>query len=415
MNTSQKSPLVSGFGPSGRSVLARCFVGLTAAALLLSGTGCGKGGTKPAANAGETTTKLPPANPQAVTKMVQGAKMVKERELRERGVALLREAIQIDPNLWEARMNLGIGLALSGDLVGAENELDRARKAAPFSPEVAMALGEVQHRRGDDKAAASTLGEFVKRNPDSVDVRSRYVTALRNAGETKDAILEAREVLVRRSGDANALSELALCHLAKEEKDIALLLAKQAIDADGKNATPHRTMGLIHLTSGEDALAFQSFQKASQLDPRDTTARLNMASVLMRAGAYGKAEDQYKAILSVAADDLDAQVGYAAALRATSDGKGPKLEEARAILERVLLRDPHQVSALLNVGVLYNDYLKNPEKAKPYFVRFLDDAHPYHPSRGDAEKALAMIKLSVPDKPAPAPVAPAPTSGGKKK
>jgi tetratricopeptide (TPR) repeat protein len=146
------------------------------------------------------------------------------------------------------------------------------------------------------------------------------------------------------------------------------------------------------LANGDDAQAFQAFSKATQEDPHDTTARLNMGSVLLRAGAYPKAAEQFRAILQVTPDDATAQVGLAAALRGEADAKAAgKLEEARQLLEKVLDRDPHHVSALFNLGVLYADFLKKPADAKSYFTRFLSDAPSDHPARAEAERYLSAV------------------------
>ena len=54
-------------------------------------------------------------------------------------------------------------------------------------------------------------------------LRALYVTALRDSGQLDLAMKQAREVLVRRPGDATALAELALVHLAKGERDTPVL------------------------------------------------------------------------------------------------------------------------------------------------------------------------------------------------
>jgi len=381
---------------------------LAPVALAFALAACGGGHHDVAVNTGPKA--LPPANPAAVGKMVQGVGAAKEGQ-RERSVVLFREAIAIDPNLWEARFNLGIVLASAGDLATAEEELKQAHKLAPEMQDVVVALAEVERRRGQHKDAAELLTDFVNAHPLAVEARTLLVGALRNSGQVEKAIVQAREVLVRKPGDAQALAELALCHLAKGEKDTAQLLAKQAMDANPKSALAHRAMGLIHLASGDDALAFQEFLRATQEDPRDTTARLNMGSVLLRAGAYAKAEDQYRAILQVSADDIDAQVGLAAAIRAQADAKSPaRLEEARGMLTKVLEKDPHNISALFNLGVIYADFLKKPGDALPLFKRFLSDAPSDHPARADAEKYVSATS-SAADKPPTPP--PDPKKGGK--
>jgi len=343
--------------------------------------------------------------------MVQGVGAAKDGQ-RDRAVALLREAIGIDPNLWEAKYNLGVVLASGGDLAGAEDQLRTAQKLAPEIQDVVVALAEVQKRRGENRNAADLLGDFVQAHPQAIDARTLLVGALRNSGQIDKAIAQGQEVLVRKPGDAAALAELALCHLAKGERDTAQLLAKQALDSNGKSALAHRAMGLIQLQNGDDALAFQSFLKASQEDPRDTTARLNMGGVLLHAGAYAKAEEQYRAILQVSPDDNEAQIGLAAALRGQADAKSPaKLEESRQILTKVLERDPHNIGALFNLGVLYADFLKKPAEATPLFQRFLSEAPSDHPSRAEAEKFIAGSVAPV----KPTPQAPTGKPAGKGK
>ncbi len=383
---------------------------LSAFTLAIALAACGGGHAK--VEDANKARVLPPANPLAVSKMVQGVGAAKDGQ-RDRAVALLREAISIDPNLWEAKYNLGVVLASGGDLGGAEDQLRATQKLAPDIQDVIVALAEVERRRGENRSAADLLGDFVQAHPQALDARTLFVGALRNSGQIDKAIAQGQEVLVRKPGDAAALAELALCHLAKGERDTAQLLAKQALDSNGKSALAHRAMGLIQLQNGDDALAFQSFLKASQEDPRDTTARLNMGGVLLHAGAYAKAEEQYRAILQVSPEDNEAQIGLAAALRGESDAKSPaKLEEARQILAKVLERDPHNIGALFNLGVLYADFLKKPADATPLFQRFLSDAPGDHPSRAEAEKFIAGTQVSAKPPTTTTPTKPA-GKGGK--
>jgi tetratricopeptide (TPR) repeat protein len=339
---------------------------------------------------------LPPANPIAVAKMVQGVGAAKEPNGRDRAIGLLKEAVALDPHLWEAMFDLGVVYASAGDLQNAEAQLKAAYKLAPEAEDVAVALAEVRRRRGEHKDAADGLEDFLKEHPNATDARTIYVVALRDSGQVDKAIAQARDVLARKPGEASALAELALCHLAKGEKDTAMLLVRQAVEASPKSAVAHRALGLVHLANGDDAAAFQAFTKAAQEDPRDTTSRQNMGVVLLRAGAYARAAEQFREILKVSAEDETATIGLAAALRGEA-GTGDKqhtakLDEAKTMLEKLLARDPHNVAALFNLGVLYNDFLKKPDAAKPMFMRFLDDAPGDHPARGEAERYLGGAK-----------------------
>jgi tetratricopeptide (TPR) repeat protein len=218
------------------------------------------------------------------------------------------------------------------------------------------------------------------------------VSALRANGKLDEAIKEAQEVLVRRGGDPHALSELALAYLDKGELDTAELLVSEALKAKD-SAIAQRTAGLVALERGDDAVAFHRFSRASELDPNDTTARLNMGAVLLNAGVYDRAEAQYRAVLKAKAQDIDAEVGLAAALRGqgSREKKGP-YEEAARVLQGVLKRKPNHLAATYNLAVLYTDFLERRSEAKPLYQKFLELAPKNHPARKPAEAALGMLK-----------------------
>jgi tetratricopeptide (TPR) repeat protein len=330
--------------------------------------------------------------PSAIAKLSAGAEAAKAPGGRERAIGLMREATTIDPRLWEAHYDLGVLLAQTGDLAGAEASLARAAELAPDSEEASMALGQVRRLRGEGRRAAEGLKAFLDRHPDATSIRAVYVGALRDGGQLDAALAEAHELLRRRAGDPAALAELALSELAKGDRESADLLVKEALAKDKGSAIAHRTAGLIALAKGDDAAAFAAFARASELDPKDTTARLNMGTVLLRAGVYGKAEEQFRAVLAVSHDDAAASIGLATALRAQADKDRPaRYQEARKLLETVLARDPHNVDAAFDLAVLLADFLKRPADAKPLFQRFLADAGPDHPARPEAERQVKTL------------------------
>ncbi len=341
------------------------------------------------------TPALPPANPQAVGKMVQGVQAAKDPGGKERGIQLLRDAVTADPGLWEAHYNLGVLLADKGDLKAAERELAQAEKLAPNAEDVAVALAEVRRRQADPDGAIDALQPFVKANPDAKVAPIALVAALREGGKVKEAIEQGQRVLVYHSSDPYALSELALANMELDEVDTAELLIEEALKADDKSAVAERTAGLISLRKGDDAVAFKHFQRASELDPKDTTARLNTGTVLLQAGVYDKSAQEFRAVLAVEPESTDAMLGLAAARR----GQGKRDDqsgylEAEKLLKGVLDREPKNVDATFNLAILYSDYLKRPSDATPLLQRFLDDAPKNHPGRAEAERLLSGVQTT---------------------
>jgi tetratricopeptide (TPR) repeat protein len=335
----------------------------------------------------------PPANPQAVGKMVQGVQSAKDASGKERAIQLLKDAVAFDPGLWEAHYNLGVLLADKGDLKAAERELAQGAKLAPNAEDVAVALAEVRRRQGDASGAIEALQAFVKQYPDAKVAPIALVTALREGGKVKEAIEQGQRVLVYHSSDPHALSELALSNVELDEIDTAELLIAEALKADAKSAVAERTAGLISLRKGDDAVAFKHFQRASELDPKDTTARLNTGTVLLQAGVYDKAAGEFRAVLAVEPESTDAMLGLAAARRGqTKKDDQSGFLEAEKLLKGVLEREPKNVDATFNLAVLYADYLKRPNDATPLFQRFLDDAPKNHPGRIEAERLISGVQ-----------------------
>ena len=364
---------------------------------------------------------LPKADTRALGEMVQGVEAAKQGSSQGEAIERLKAAVARDPGLWEAQYNLGVLLARKGAFAEAEPHLLKASELAPNGEDVALALGEVRRRRGELDLAADGLSAFVKAYPDAVDARFALVAALRESGRVDEAIKNAREALKRRPSDANAFAALALAHLERGEMDTAELLASEALKAEKKSAVAERTAGLVALKRGDDAVAFQHFARASEMDPKDTVARLNMGVVLLQAGVYPRAEKELRAVLDVETDNDEAALGLAAALRGQGkrDSTGP-FQESEKILKGILERNPHQLAAMVNLAVLYADFMGKPDKARPLIDQFLSEAPDKHPARPVVEKLKAdSAGAAKPEGTAPAPAAKpkgkAPASKPKKK
>lgn len=359
---------------------------LCGAALALSGCG--------SAAAPVAKSEVVSANPRALDALARGVAAAEDDAKASTAIEHFKAAIQTDPSLWEARYNLGVLLGRRGDLREAESELREAQRLAPNAEDVVVALAEILRRRGAANDALPALESFVRAHPEALAARIQWVGCLRESGRLEQAIEQAREVLVRWAGNAQALAELSLAHLERGETDTAELLSGEALKADERSATAARTAGLIAFKRGDDAAAFRHFARASELDPNDTTARLNMGTVLLQAGVYDRASEHFHAVLEIERDSSAARLGLAAALRGQgSRTKKEPYAEAEALLRAVLGEEPENLAALFNLAVLYADSLERPDDARPLLERFLGAAPKDHPARAEAEKRTARLGL----------------------
>jgi Flp pilus assembly protein TadD len=111
----------------------------------------------------------------ALGQMVQGVESAKKPENDDGAIEHFQAAILRDPQLWEARYDLGVLFAERNRLDDAETELADAARLAPNAEDVALALAEVRRRRGNPGAAADGLEPFVKAYPDAISARIALV------------------------------------------------------------------------------------------------------------------------------------------------------------------------------------------------------------------------------------------------
>ncbi|HWO08748.1 MAG TPA: tetratricopeptide repeat protein, partial [Polyangiaceae bacterium] len=190
--------------------------------------------------------RVPDARKAALGKMVRAVEQSRAGTPSDEALALLTRAVEEDPDLWEARYNLGVLLARRGDLVRARQELERARELAPNAEDVVVALGEVLRRAEEHPAAVSVLTAFVSRFESAARARRELVTVLREARQLELALTHARALLKQSPGDPAALAELALTHLELGQVEVAELLIQRALESGRSHAAVvERAAGLI--------------------------------------------------------------------------------------------------------------------------------------------------------------------------
>jgi tetratricopeptide (TPR) repeat protein len=369
------------------------------ASLLALTVAGGCGGGSPARPVETARRELPPANPEAVRKLVEADRVMERggRGAEERAIALLEEALRLDPNLWEAHHDLGVIHRRRGELALSERHFDAARSIQPAAREPVLALAEVRRARGNRGGAASLLQTFARERPNDVQIRVALAALHREAGDYDDALEQAREALVREPSNVRALLEVARVYRARGQHDVAELVLRKALDLRPNDAAIHNDLGLLHLARGDTQAAFLEFARAVQIDPSYAPAHMNQASVLLRAGDYAGAKAEYDAVLRVRADDVDARVALAIALR----GLGQH-QDARRELERVLEARSSHPAALFNLAILRAEFLDERPQSRELFQRFLDTGAATSAQREVAERYLREI----PAEPAP----PAPPS-----
>jgi tetratricopeptide (TPR) repeat protein len=378
--------------------------------------------------------KLPPAKPEAVEALKDAARLVRLGPGNyERAQERLKDAVELDPGLWEAWYDSGF-LALERHRYDeAIAPLEKAHAILPSRASTAQALATAYLGAGRPGDAVKVLRGFVDQQPGDKDanaVRVQLANALRRGNKLDDATEVLRTVLRAEPRSTTALNALGMVYEARGQHELADLVLHRALDvadpgaskkpgdkagepADAKAAAEiYNNLGLVALARRRDQEAFAHFDAASRLDPAMTVARRNKAMVYLDCGDYARAAEELRAVTHADAGDVEAWNALGVAER----GQG-KLDAAQRAYEKALAAagsGPGAADALFNLAVLHMDFKKEPQKARARLDEYLKVAAPDHPRHGDANKRAAELAKEAPAAPQskPAPAAPAPKEGG---
>jgi tetratricopeptide (TPR) repeat protein len=266
--------------------------------------------------------------------------------------AACEAALELEPPLAGARVNLGLILAALDRLAEADEQLTRALEAEPDPETRAQALylrGRLRRQQGRVEEAIRDLTEAVRLRPEQaaawlelglarVDTSSHEsaIEALARAVALDPQSFEARYALgsqYLRGGDAGrAVPQLrAALRQRPDERDVVYGLGRAlratgasdeadellrslaersrgraTSDADVREAGRLNNEGIELEAKGDHEAALERYRAAMAIHPRDPRFRKNVALTLCRLGRWAEAKAELREVLRVSPGDPDA-------------------------------------------------------------------------------------------------------------
>ena len=334
---------------------------------------------------------------QSPEEMLASAKSYMEKQDLSAASIQLKNALQENGNLAEARFLLGSIHVRQGDAVGAVKELQRARELGyppePIAPLLARALlsaGEfdtllkdfAETRVTDPRDQAVILAALGDAN-----------LAKRDADKARAAYLDA---IASDPDQAEARIGLARTHMVKGDLKAAEEEVREAIKRKPDSAEAHATLADLLTMRSEPEQSMLSLREAIRLAPRAVNYHFAYVSQLLRQGNAAEAEKALQAMQAVAASHPSTRY-----LKALMDYQGNRLVEARDTLLQVLKDAPQYLPAELLAGtvmVRLNDHTQG----RGHLERVLQRAprEPMarrtlvasHLATGEAQRALELLQ-----------------------
>ena len=160
----------------------------------------------------------------AIDALHRGIDLLQQGQV-EHAIALLEEAVRINPDLPEAHGQLGTALLKRGQLEHAEASLRRALNLDPNFVDALYNLGLIAHRRNNYSEAARHFALAVSIRPQHFDAHLGLGADLSRLGRTDEAIEHLRAAARLRPDDPRPYKQLgsALAALGRYEEAIRWL------------------------------------------------------------------------------------------------------------------------------------------------------------------------------------------------
>lgn len=292
-----------------------------------------------------------------------------------------RQALALEPDLAEARANLGAALSADGQFDAAIEEDTRVLETAPDKTAVRMNLALAYYKKGDtehahaefesvhtawprDIPAAVLLGYTdikLDREADAVATLApletehesntdlEYVLAFALIQTAKaDQGLPRMEKVARATRSADAYVIAGDTRMKRSEFHDAETDLDAAIELNPALPGLYTMDGQAHDAVGDTEKSVPAFEAALRADPRDFTANLYLGVIRLKQRDFERA----RSLLEMALE-LRPNWPLARLQMAKLNGMTGKYEEAAATLEDIIKNDPKWLDPHVELATIY--------------------------------------------------------------
>ena len=228
--------------------------------------------------------------------------------------------------------------------------LRRALQLNPDEPEAHTALGEALRQQGDIQAAIDCFRRAIALRADDPDTHDHLGTALRQLGDPAGAIASYSRSLTLRPNNPDVLSRLGRAQRQLGDRGAAIAAFSRALALRPDDPETLKIRGASLQEQGDLNAAVDSYRRALALRPDDPDLHNNLGAALQELQDPAAAIAAYRTSLQLRPDHPDAHNNLGVALREQGDPAG-----ALACFKAALALKPDDPITLNNLGVAHQE------------------------------------------------------------
>jgi tetratricopeptide (TPR) repeat protein len=239
-----------------------------------------------------------------------------------------------------------------GDTQRALAELARAIEINPTLTRAHMDMGDIYRGSGDYVSAETAYRQAAQSEPRNFDAQYYHGLMLQLVDRIADAIGAYLRALAIKPNDFDANLKVSTAYYQLEENRLALEYARRAVEIRPGDGPARVNLGAIFAALDDHASAVREYQQAAELIPLNSKLLLNMAQSLGRLERYTEMRNTLEQLIRI-------EPSAAAHERlAFANFKLGDHERAAVEFQNALRLDQEHFPALNGLGVCYlNRYI----------------------------------------------------------
>lgn len=207
----------------------------------------------------------------------------------ERAKDLQEQALRINPDYLDARMELALLCHLQNDSPRATRHLGLLLEKNPHYAPAWCLCAIMLEQRGKKERAIECYERALALNSNLVDARINLGTLQAGRGDFRQAREQWTAAHAMNPSNAKALLNLGALELREGRHAEAKAFFERALEASPESAAAWNNLGVVYAGAGQKHRACEAFERALALDPSRNDIRRNLAALSIQAPPPGAA------------------------------------------------------------------------------------------------------------------------------